>query len=93
MNLTKKRKVINYLSKFSLIRSDCDCENCPLGWRNFKNIANLKEIVQDSFCSERAEHLAGIKFPRESSCTVRMDILKKFFERYKNLTIKLLDNE
>lgn len=91
MNLTKKRKVINYLSKFNLRRSGC--ENCPLGWINFKNIANLKEIVQDSFCSERAEHLTGIKFPRESSCPVRMDILKKFFERYKNLTVKILDNE
>lgn len=85
MNLMKKRKVINYLSKFNLGRS--------LGWINFKNIANLKQIVQDSFCSERAEHLTGIKFPRESSCTVRMDILKKFFERYKNLKVTFLDNE
>ena len=91
MNLMKKRKVINYLSKFNLRKSRC--ENCPLGWVNFKNIANLKEITQDSMCSERMGHLIDIKFPYNSSCTVKMDIIKKFFERYKNLKVTLLDNE
>ena len=86
----KKRKVINYLSKFNLRKSHC--ENCPLGWVNFKNIANLKEITQDSMCSERMGHLIGIKFPN-SSCTEEMIFLQKFFDRNKNLKVTLLDNE
>lgn len=90
MNLTKKRKVINYLSKFKLSKDGC--EDCPLGWINFKNIANIKKITQDSRCSERLEHLIDIKFP-DTFCSERMDVLKKFFERYKNLKVTLLDNE
>lgn len=90
MNLMKKKKVIKYLSKFKLRKSDC--EDCPLGWINFKNIADIKKITQDSRCSERMEHLIDIKFP-DASCPARMDVLKKFFERYKNLKVILLDNE
>jgi len=90
MNLMKKRKAIKYLSKFNLRK--CRCENCPLGWINFRNIANIREITQDSKCSERVEHLTGIKYP-DSSCTVRIDFLKKFFERNKNLIVNILDNE
>lgn len=89
MNLMKKRKVINYLSEFDL---KSDCEDCPLGWINFRNIANLKEITQNSGCCERVEHLIGIKCSG-SSCTTNMELLKKFFERYKNLKVTLLDNE
>lgn len=88
MNLTKK-KVINYLSEFDL---KSDCEDCPLGWINFRNIANLKEITQNSGCCERVEHLIGIKCS-DSSCTTNMDLLKKFFDKNRCLRTKFLDNE